>query len=998
MKPSLAKLLLILLPLFLLIIPSANAATQYSYDAAGNLTGASSSPSYLNTLTLGGSPNLTYNGSPFTFDLTMLSLTGYDQDNLFYSISGQTVTWSVTGPAAVSGSTLTVNNSGQVGVTATIGTVVSNTLALTVPQGVLTTLNLSGTPSLIYNGTPLTYNLSNLTLTGADQFGNPYSLSGLSVTWAVTSGPATVSGSTLTITNSGTIGVTASIGAVTSNTLSLAVAQAVLTTLTLSGSPSLAYDTVPLTYNLSNLTLTGADQFGNPYSLSGLSVAWAVVSGPATVSGSTLTITNSGTIGVTARIGTVTSETLSLAVAKGVLTTLTLSGAPSLTYNAVPLTYNLSNLTLTGADQFGNHYSLSGLSVAWAVVSGPATVSGSTLTITNSGTIGVTASIGAVTSSNLTFIVNRANSVLTALTLSGAPSLTYNGTPLAYNLSNLALAGVDQFGSPFSLSGLSVTWAVVSGPATVSGSTLTITSNGTVTVNATIGTIKSNNLALTVTKAAPALATLTLSGSPSLTYYTTSFTYNLSNLTLAGVDQFGNPYSLSGLSVTWAVVSGPATVSGSTLTITSNGTVTVNATIGTVNSNNLGLSVIQALLPPTSFGQTAATVSQISVSWGSETGASSYYLYQNGTYLTSTSGTSYAFTGLSAGTSYTLAVCGLDSRGVPGEQASITGYTLTATPTVTISSVTSSSITVTGYTPLYGASSYNASIWNGSSWVLNNSTIETTSYTFSGLMSGITYTLGIAGVNAAGASGAVGQNSATTNGSQTFSTPGSSTFTAPAGVNQLYVELWGAGGGGGGGGYYSPGYNGGGGGGGSYMLFTMPTSPGNNYSVTVGKGGNGASGTGVAGSSGGPSSFGTVASAAGGLGGGYGTTSAGGAGGNGSNGAAGGASTLNGSSGSSYSTTVSGGTLLTAIGGGGGGSPGYCGNGGGLGGIGGSGGSGGSGLGHAGGAGGGGGGGGGNESGAGGTAGSFPAGGGGGGNDTPATGGAGANGDVIVWW
>ncbi|MGD0857536.1 MAG: hypothetical protein ABSA18_17335, partial [Dehalococcoidia bacterium] len=460
MKPSLAKLLLILLPLFLLIIPSANAATQYSYDAAGNLTGASSSPSYLNTLTLGGSPNLTYNGSPFTFDLTMLSLTGYDQDNLFYSISGQTVTWSVTGPAAVSGSTLTVNNSGQVGVTATIGTVVSNTLALTVPQGVLTTLNLSGTPSLIYNGTPLTYNLSNLTLTGADQFGNPYSLSGLSVTWAVTSGPATVSGSTLTITNSGTIGVTASIGAVTSNTLSLAVAQAVLTTLTLSGSPSLAYDTVPLTYNLSNLTLTGADQFGNPYSLSGLSVAWAVVSGPATVSGSTLTITNSGTIGVTARIGTVTSETLSLAVAKGVLTTLTLSGAPSLTYNAVPLTYNLSNLTLTGADQFGNHYSLSGLSVAWAVVSGPATVSGSTLTITNSGTIGVTASIGAVTSSNLTFIVNRANSVLTALTLSGAPSLTYNGTPLAYNLSNLALAGVDQFGSPFSLSGLSVTWAV----------------------------------------------------------------------------------------------------------------------------------------------------------------------------------------------------------------------------------------------------------------------------------------------------------------------------------------------------------------------------------------------------------------------------------------------------------------------------------------------------------------------------------------------------------
>jgi hypothetical protein len=355
----------------------------------------------------------------------------------------------------------------------------------------------------------------------------------------------------------------------------------------------------------------------------------------------------------------------------------------------------------------------------------------------------------------------------------------------------LSLTGYDQDNLFYSISGQTVTWTVT-GPATVSGTTLTITNSGTVGVTASIGAVTSNTLSLTVSQGV--LTTLTLSGTPSLTYNGTPLTYNLSNLTLIGADQFGNPYSITGQTVTWAVTSGPATVSGSTLTITNSGTIGVTASISTVTSNILNLTVYQSLAPPANFTQTGATAATITVSWSSETGASSYNLYENGTYLTNTTGTNYTFTGLSAGTSYTLAVCGLDSRGVPGEQASITGYTLTATPTVSISAVTGSSITVTGYSPLYGASYYNAYIWNGSSWVLNNSNIETASYTFSGLTSGTTYTLGIAGVNAAGASGTVGQNSATTNGSQTFSTPGSSTFTVPAGVNQLYVELWGAGG------------------------------------------------------------------------------------------------------------------------------------------------------------------------------------------------------------
>jgi hypothetical protein len=340
------------------------------------------------------------------------------------------------------------------------------------------------------------------------------------------------------------------------------------------------------------------------------------------------------------------------------------------------------------------------------------------------------------------------------------------------------------------------------------------------------------------------LFTLTLSGNPVLTYYTSSFTYNLSNLTLTGADQYGNPYSLTGLPVTWNVTSGPATVSGNTLTINGSGQVVVTASIttdstGTVTSNPLTLNVVQALSPPTKFSQTGATTSQISVSWSSETGAASYDLYQNGTYITNVSGTTYTYSGLSVGTSYTLAVCAIDSRGVLGEQASMTGDTLTAAPTVSLGVVTGSSIQVT-WNSLTGASYYNAYIWNGSSWTQNNtSNITATNYTFSGLAAATTYTFGIAGVNGAKEPGAYGQISATTPGILTYSTPGTSYFTTPAGVSQVIVAVIGGGGGGAG---SSGSYGSAGGGSGGVALTVLTVTPNQQLTVSVGSGGAGGAG------------------------------------------------------------------------------------------------------------------------------------------------------------
>lgn len=117
-------------------------------------------------------------------------------------------------------------------------------------------------------------------------------------------------------------------------------------------------------------------------------------------------------------------------------------------------------------------------------------------------------------------------------------------------------------------SGLPVSFAITSGPGTLPANVYHITTTGSVTIKATQ---PGDNIYDT---AAPVSQTFTISKASQ----TISFPA-ISDEDIAASAQFSlNAASSSGLNISYAVISGPATISGGTVTLTGLGTVTIRAT------------------------------------------------------------------------------------------------------------------------------------------------------------------------------------------------------------------------------------------------------------------------------------------------------------------------------------------------------------------------------------------------------------------------------------
>ncbi len=163
---------------------------------------------------------------------------------------------------------------------------------------------------------------------------------------------------------------------------------------------------------------------------------------------------------------------------------------------------------------------------------------------------------------------------------------------------------------------------------------------------------------------------------------------------------------------------------------------------------------------PAGFAKTSSTQTSISVSWSASTdnfAVTGYRTYRGGATAGNPTGTTYTFTGLECATSYTLEVDAADAAGNRSGKATITASTNacppppdTAAPSVptalaaTNTTQTSIQVSWTASTDNVGVTGYGTYRNGGPA---GNPT--GTSYTFTGLTCGTSYTLGVDAVDAA---------------------------------------------------------------------------------------------------------------------------------------------------------------------------------------------------------------------------------------------------------
>ncbi len=235
-------------------------------------------------------------------------------------------------------------------------------------------------------------------------------------------------------------------------------------------------------------------------------------------------------------------------------TTVTVTGgpiAPSLVLASIP------NHTFGDAPFQVLATSNSPGAITYSIVSGPATISGTTVTLTGAGTVVVKATQAA--SGNYS-----AATVTTSFTVAAAQV-----TPtIAFSIANQTYPEPAFVVSATSNSPGAITYSIVSGPATISGATVTLTGTGTVVVKATQAA--SGNYS-----AGTATASFTVSAAGQTT---PTIAFSIANQTYPEPAFVVSATSNSPGAITYSIVSGPATISGATVTLTGTGAVVVQAT------------------------------------------------------------------------------------------------------------------------------------------------------------------------------------------------------------------------------------------------------------------------------------------------------------------------------------------------------------------------------------------------------------------------------------
>src|SRR5580658_1461238 len=478
---------------------------------------------------------VTYGNSPITLAAT--------------ASSGLAATYSVTGPATLNGSTLTITGAGSVVVTASQVGNGTYAAATAVPQTITV---IPAVLTVTANPLNRIYGAANPTLTDT--------ITGfvLTDTVSVVSGSPVLSTTATTGSGPGMFPISVGLGTLAATNYTF---NPVAGTLTIGPAPqTITFTPTTLTY--------GAAPFSVPaVSSSGLPLNFTLVSGPATLSGSTLTITGIGTIVVSAaqagnaNYSAATTVQGSIPVNPGTLT---------VTANNTSRPYNTANPTFA--------YQITGYAYSdtVAVVSGaPSITTTAVLTSPPPGPYLITPAPGTLAATNYTFAFATGtltiNESTQTITFPAIATQTYGASPLALTAT--------------ASSGLAVAYSIMSGPATVNASTLTLTGVGTVVVsaaqagNADYYAATSVPQSFTVTK-----GTLTITAnSPSRAYgvVNPAFTY-----TPTGFAPGDNA----------SVLSGTPTITTTAVPASPVGPYPIALTLGTLSATNYNLTPVNGVL------------------------------------------------------------------------------------------------------------------------------------------------------------------------------------------------------------------------------------------------------------------------------------------------------------------------------------------------------------------------------------------------------------------
>ena len=200
---------------------------------------------------------------------------------------------------------------------------------------------------------------------------------------------------------------------------------------------------------------------------------------------------------------------------------------------------------------------------------------------------------------------------------------------------------------------------------------------------------------------------------------------------------------------------------------------------------------------PTGLAVSSAGQTSLALSWNASSdnvGVAGYGVYKNGTLAASPAGTSYTLTGLSCGTSYTVAVDAFDAAGNRSSKTTITTSTAACpdtqaptTPTgVSLATRTATSISIT-----WTASTDNVGIAGYSLYLAGSQvgTATSTAYTFTGLSCGANYTLGVDAYDAAGNHSAQAVTAIATSACPDTTPPSTPTGLATSGITQTSITL-----------------------------------------------------------------------------------------------------------------------------------------------------------------------------------------------------------------